>query len=43
MIKNLLSKLISPLNVQAKNSKYEKPFKSILWSDSETLVQMERN
>ena len=35
---SLLRKLISPLNVQANKRKYEKPFKSISWSVSETLV-----
>ena len=33
----MLRKLISPLNVQANKRKYEKPFKSILWSGSENF------
>ena len=35
---SLLRKLVSPLNVQANKRKYEKPIKSLLWSESETLV-----
>ena len=33
-----IRKLISPLNVQASERKYEKPFKSLSWSDSEALA-----
>ena len=35
---SLVRKLISPLNVQTNKRKYDKPFKSISWSDSETLI-----
>ena len=33
----MLRKLISHLNVQTNKKKYEKPLKSISWSDTETF------
>ena len=38
---SLIRKLISLLNVQVNKRKYEKPFKSNSWSDSETLNEKE--